>query len=79
MEVIFNGVVPNVFTMGFCFSLNHTPVTIIHHCPPAMPSETIHNRNYAKFQVPTVILKTVFQRIKVGVVLVVFLAFDGSF
>lgn len=42
-----------------------------------MPSETIHNRNYAQFQVSAVVPKTVFQRIKVGVVLVVFLAFDG--
>lgn len=79
VEVIFNGVVPNLFTMGFCFSLNNTPVTIIHHCPPAMPSETIHNRNYAQFQVSAVVPKTVFQRIKVGVVLVVFQRLMGDF
>lgn len=79
VEVIFNGVVPNLFTMGFCFSLNNTPVTIIHHCPPAMPSETIHNRNYAQFQVSAVVPETVFQRIKVGVVLVVFQHLMGDF
>lgn len=79
VEVIFNGVVPNLFTMGFCFSLNNTPVTIIHHCPPAMPFESIHFRNYAKFQVSAVVLKTVFQSIKVGVVLVVFQRLMGHF